>query len=227
MRYGDELQLFGVARPTEPPRNPGEFDMRDLSRAARYVARVRRAVSGKWQLLSRGGAIPMRAAQASRKWMQAALARGLEDSPDLHSLISGMVLGVRDDTPDEIEEQFQQTGTPHLFAVSGLNVAIVAHLLWIVGDHAADPEALGDRVDDPGALLLRGNHGPESIERARRAHGGGVSWAAIFVDRRVVARQHGRAAAAVVFAYDTNQLFSTGFQLSFAVIIAIVWAADP
>ncbi|HEV3409720.1 MAG TPA: ComEC/Rec2 family competence protein, partial [Chthoniobacterales bacterium] len=28
VRYGDELQLFGVIQSTEPPRNPGEFDMR-------------------------------------------------------------------------------------------------------------------------------------------------------------------------------------------------------
>ena len=133
VRYGDELQLFGVVSPNEPPRNPGEFDMRDyLARRDIYHALVVRYPENA-RLLSRGGGNPvMRGAQASRKWMQAALARGLEDSPDLHSLISGMVLGVRDETPDEIEEQFQQTGTLHLFAVSGLNVAIVAHLLWIV-----------------------------------------------------------------------------------------------
>src|SRR5205085_1032998 len=31
--FGDELQLFGMATPLAPPRNPGEFDMRaDLAR---------------------------------------------------------------------------------------------------------------------------------------------------------------------------------------------------
>jgi competence protein ComEC len=101
---------FGVAAPVEPPRNPGEFDMRSYlaRRDIRHALVVRYPENGK--LLSRGGGNRvMRAAQVSRKWMQDALARGLEDSPDLHSLISGMVLGVRDETPDEIEEQFQQT----------------------------------------------------------------------------------------------------------------------
>ena len=63
-----------------------------------------------------------------------------------HGLISGMVLGARDETPDEIEEQFQQTGTLHLFAVSGLNVAIVAQLLWIIAERRAHSKTMGDRA---------------------------------------------------------------------------------
>src|SRR5215217_5887606 len=131
--FGDELQLFGVTRLIDRPRNPGEFDMHAYlaRRDIRYALVVRDPENGR--ILSRGGGSRiMRAAQISRTWMQAALARGLEDSPDLNGLISGMVLGVRDQTPDEIEEQFQQTGTLHLFAVSGLNVAIVAQLLWMI-----------------------------------------------------------------------------------------------
>ncbi|MBA3272654.1 MAG: ComEC family competence protein, partial [Chthoniobacterales bacterium] len=133
VQFGDELQLFGAIQPLEPPRNPGEFDMRA------YLARrdIHRILIARYtengRILSRGGGNPIRrAAHASRKWMQATLARGLEDSPDVHGLISAMVLGLRDETGEEVEEQFQQTGTIHLFAVSGLHVGIVAYLLWTV-----------------------------------------------------------------------------------------------
>ncbi|HEX8680479.1 MAG TPA: ComEC/Rec2 family competence protein, partial [Chthoniobacterales bacterium] len=138
--YGDELRLFGVAQPLEGPRNPGEFDMRAYlaRRDIRHSLVVRYPENGQLLARDRGRWI-MRAAQRSRAAMQAALGRGLEDSPDLHALISGMVLGTRDETPDEIEEQFQQTGTLHLFAVSGLNVAIVAHLLWMLLSAARVP----------------------------------------------------------------------------------------
>ena len=34
--FGDELKLRGMAEPIAPPRNPGQFDMRALSRPARY-----------------------------------------------------------------------------------------------------------------------------------------------------------------------------------------------
>ena len=227
VRYGDELQLFGVATPIEPPRNPGEFDMRDYlaRRDVRHVLVVRYPENAK--LISRGGGNRvMRAAQASRKWMQNALARGLEDSPDLHSLISGMVLGVRDEAPDEIEERFQQTGTLHLFAVSGLNVAIVAQLLWILATMLRIPRRAAIALIIPALFFYAAVTGlnPSSVRAALMA---AVVLGGFFVDRKVVIGNTVGAAAAIVLCYDTNQLFSTGFQLSFAVVVAIVWAADP
>src|SRR5438309_7116144 len=80
-----------------------------------------------------GGNLILRAAQKSRSWMQNGLCRGLENSPQVQTFLSGIVLGLRHQTPEEIEEPFQQTGTLHLFAVAGLHVGIVARLLWMLG----------------------------------------------------------------------------------------------
>ena len=131
--FGDELKLFGTAELILPPRNPGEFDMRS------YLARhdVRRMLFVRYPedgaLVRHGGGNPiMRAAQKSRMWMQNAICRGLESSPDVESFLSGIVLGLRHQTPDDIEEAFQQTGTLHLFAVAGLHVGIVGALLWML-----------------------------------------------------------------------------------------------
>src|SRR5438309_7293901 len=131
--FGDELKFFGTAEPIPPPRNPGEFDMRS------YLARrdVRRLLFVRYPeggaLIRHGGGNPiMRAAQKSRAWMQSALCHGLEDAPDVQNFLSGIVLGLRHQTPEDIEEPFQQTGTLHLFAVAGLHVGIVAALLWMV-----------------------------------------------------------------------------------------------
>lgn len=44
----------------------------------------------------------------------------------------------------------------------------------------------------------------------------------IFFDRRVVALNSLAAAALLILAVDTNQLFTSGFQLSFAVVAAIL-----
>jgi len=138
--FGDELKLFGTAEPIAPPRNPGEFDMRA------YLARhdVRRMLFARYPedgtLIRHGGGNPvLRAAQASRTWMQNALCRGLDDAPEVKSFISGIVLGIRHETPEDIEEPFQQTGTIHLFAVAGLHVGIVAALLWVLAAIARLP----------------------------------------------------------------------------------------
>src|SRR5439155_7581862 len=61
-----------------------------------------------------------------------ALFRDLGNAPEVQSFLSGIVLGLRHQTPEDIEEPFQQTGTLHLFAVAGLHVGIVATLLWML-----------------------------------------------------------------------------------------------
>src|SRR5258708_16860425 len=131
--FGDELKLFGIAEVIPPPRNPGEFDMQA------YLTRhdVRRMLFVRYPedgaLIRHGGGNPvLRLAQKSRTWMQNALCKGLENAPEVRNFLSGIVLGLRHQSPEDIEEPFQQTGTLHLFAVAGLHVGIVAALLWMM-----------------------------------------------------------------------------------------------
>src|SRR5207249_4763892 len=131
--FADELKLAGTAEPIAPPRNPGEFDMRShlARRDIRRLLLVRYPEDGT--LIRHGGGNPILwLAQKSRNWMQNAICRGLENTPEVQSFLSGIVLGLRHQTPEDIEEPFQQTGTLHLFAVAGLHVGIVAALLWML-----------------------------------------------------------------------------------------------
>ena len=226
-QFGNQVRLFGVAERIAPPRNPGEFDMRSyLARQDVYHGLlVRYAENGR--ILSHAGGNPIRrAAQRSRNWMQAALSRGLEDSPEIHGLISGMVLGARDETPDEIEEQFQQTGTLHLFAVSGLNVAIVAQLLWIIAIAARVPRRWAIALIIPALFFYAAITGLNTSS-VRAALMGAILLGGFFVERKVLPINSVAAAAFLILCYDTNQLFSPGFQLSFAVVLAIIILADP
>src|ERR1035437_2126748 len=70
-QFGDELSLFGIAQPIDPPRNQGEFDMRS------YLARrdVYRRLSTRYAedgvIVRHGGGNPvLRAAQRSRAVIQ-------------------------------------------------------------------------------------------------------------------------------------------------------------
>src|SRR5262249_8054887 len=136
--FGDELRFFGTAEPIPPPRNPGEFDMRS------YLARrdVRRLLFVRYPenatLIRHGCGNPILwLAQKSRGWMQNALCRDLENAPEVRSFLSGIVLALRHQTPEDIEEPFQQTGTLHLFAVAGLHVGIIGALLWMLATTVA------------------------------------------------------------------------------------------
>ncbi|MCA1657699.1 MAG: ComEC/Rec2 family competence protein [Verrucomicrobiaceae bacterium] len=225
--FGHRLRLFGVAERIGPPRNPGEFNMASyLARQDVYHSLLVRYPENGRTLDHSGGNPIWRAAQRSRKWMQTALSRGLEDSPEIHGLISGMVLGARDETPDEIEEQFQQTGTLHLFAVSGLNVAIVAQLLWIIAVAARVPRRWAIALIIPALFFYAAITG-FNTSSVRAALMGAILLGGFFVERKVLPVNSVAAAAFLILCCDTSQLFSTGFQLSFAVVLALLLLANP
>src|SRR5205809_6341350 len=225
--FGDELKLFGTAEPIARPRHPGEFDMRA------YLARhdVRRMLFARYPedgtLIRHGGGNPiLRAAQASRTWMQNALCHGLEDAPEAKSFISGIVLGIRHDTPEDIEEPFQQTGTIHLFAVAGLHVGIVAALLWVLAAVARLPCKRAAAFIIPSLFFYAAVTGLH-IPALRAAVMASILVGSYFFERRVFLPNSLAAAAFFILCWNTNELFSTGFQLSFAVVGAIVLFADP
>ena len=226
-KFGDELKLFGIMEAIAAPRNPGEFDMRSyLQRRDIYLSLlVRYAEDGKL-VRHRGGNPVLRAAQKSRRWMQATLCRGLEDSPDVQNFISGIALGLRHQTPEDIEEPFQQTGTLHLFAVAGLHVGIVARLLWMLATVAQLSRRWAAALIIPLVLFYAAVTGLH-VSSVRAAVMSSILLGGLFFERKVFAFNSLAAAAFFLLCWDTNEIFSTGFQLSFSVVGAILLLADP
>src|SRR5881397_3651015 len=225
--FGDELKLFGAVEPIAPPRNPGEFDMRSYlaRRDVRRMLFVRYPENGT--LIRHGGGNPiMRAAQKSRTWMRNALCRGLEDAPEVQNFLSGIVLGLRHQTPEDIEEPFQQTGTLHLFAVAGLHVGIVAALLWMLATVARLSRKSTAALIIPLLLFYAAVTGLH-VSSVRAAVMSSILLGGFFFDRKVFVLNSLAAAAFFLLCWHTNELFSTGFQLSFAVVGAIILLADP
>ncbi|MGH8094680.1 MAG: ComEC/Rec2 family competence protein [Chthoniobacterales bacterium] len=221
-QFGDELRLRGLIEPIPPPRNPGFFDLHSyLARHDVYQSIFARYASDGTILRTGGGGFVMRSAIRARNWMQTTLSHGLTESPDVVALINGMALGVRHDTPDDIEEPFQQTGTLHLFAVAGLHVGIIAQLLWILMSLLRFPRATAAAVIIPCLFFysaITGFH----ISSVRAATMAAFLLGGIFFDRPVLALNSLAGAALVILAIDSNQLFTSGFQLSFAVVGAII-----
>src|SRR5881398_2493488 len=224
---GDEVALFGTFQPIEPPRNPGEFDMRAYlaRRDVKNLFIVRYPENGRILAPGSGFSI-LRAAARSREWMQRMLSRDLEDSPDVVGLICGTSLGLRHQTHDDIEEPFQQTGTLHLFAVAGLHVGIVAGLLWTFAMVLRLPRKVATALIIPLLFFYAAITGLHTAS-VRAAVMSALLLGGIFFDRKVLALNSLAAAAFLILLFDSNQLFTSGFQLSFDVVGAIVLLADP
>lgn len=227
VRYGDELNLFGTLEPVDLPRNPGEFDMRAFL-ARQEITRqliVRYPENGRLVRHTNGNLV-LATAYRARETLQRILCRGLDDSPDVEAAIVGMSLGIRHQTPQDVEEPFQQTGTLHLFAVAGLHVGIVAQLLWIVARLLRLPRRSAT-VAIIIALLFYSAVTGLHTSSVRASIMAAVLLAGFLVERRVFALNSLAAAAVIILGWNTNELFSIGFQMSFAVVGAIILVAEP
>ena len=136
------------------------------------------------------------------------------------SLASGVLLGTRSNLAPDLKAAMEATGTSHLVAVSGQNVALLAALLiaalaWAIGRRPAAWLALATIV---GYAVLVG--GQASVVRA-------TIMASIYVMSIVLGRQSAAPvalvlAAALMTAHDPQVLHDVGFQLSFAATIGLV-----
>jgi ComEC/Rec2-related protein len=221
-RFGDELRLRGMLGPIPPARNPGVFDLRAyLARGDVHDAIFVRYASDGVILRTGGGSLITRCAGRTRDWMEATLSRDLEDSPEVRAMINGMALGIRHESPGDIEEPFQQTGTLHLFAVAGLHVGIIAQLLWIVASLLRLPRAAAASCIIPTLFFYSAITGLH-VSSVRAATMAAFLLGGILFERPVLALNSLAGAALLILAVDSNQFFTSGFQLSFAVVAAIL-----
>ena len=65
-----------------------------------------------------------------RAWITRTLSIDLANRPNERAIILAMALGTIEPEAKELEKPFQQSGTLHIFAVSGLHVAIVGLVFW-------------------------------------------------------------------------------------------------
>ena len=220
-RYGELWELEGVVSRIPGPRNPGQFNAADWWGRRGVFLEMRSSRDTPARRLAEHAGSPLQsAALAARGWMLRTLGLGLENAPGLRALIAGVTLGVRDTESDQYADAFRQTGTFHLFSVSGLHVGMVALLLWLV----LRPLGLSRRravlVIIP-ALFFYALVTGASAPSVRAAVMLSMAFAGFLLDRPVSPANSLAAAALLLLAYDTNQLFSPGFQMSFTIVAAI------
>lgn len=219
-RYGDRLRLDGVLAP------PPELDRRD------YPAYLARQGIGSVMSFPQATLLDGVGGNPFYRWLygvRRSIARSLAGSlPEPQaSLGQAVLLGLRDDLPDKQVQQFQETGTSHLLAISGLNVSILMGIAlavsaWVLGRrrqlYLAGPFAL---------LWLYALIAGMSPSVARAAVMGSVYLLALAVGRPRSTLPALAFAAALMTAVDPQVIRSISFQLSFAAMAGIAAWAEP
>lgn len=224
--YGRRVVVTGALRRMAAAMNPGEFDARAywLRKGVRLECRVGPEAVGRVGA-NRAGWVES-AAGRLRGHMRETLALGIAGDQRIAAVIAGMLYGDRAGFDERLLEAFRRTGTMHLFAVSGQNVGVIAmagivalsflglnrwRWGWLVVPMlglytlATGAQASAVRAFGMAALVL-------------------LAWV---MDRPVSAGQLLAGAAFVMLLSEANQLWDVGFQLSFAVVLALVVLTPP
>ncbi len=207
--------------------NPGTFDPLDHAlrngRVARFeVTRMRRVgdSGGEWWCGF------LEAAEHCRRWISASLTLDLEDDSETSAVIRAMALGVSAEADDTIEDAFRNSGTLHVFAVSGLHVALLGVIVLVL------LRQIGLRRGFSLWLMTGVVFAYAFITGWRPSAARAALMVAIFVgapalDRESSLQNNLGAAALLLLGADTHQLFMPGFQLSFVVLWLSVIGSAP
>ncbi len=225
-QYGDVVTVEGQLQRLESPRNPGQLDYAGLLQRKGIFAQIEAKFPPDCRITGHGAGNPVVAlSQRTSHWIGEQLKLDLDDSPEIASLITSMVLGLRGETPAEVKDMFRTTGTLHLFAVSGLNIAMLA----IIAAYALKPLGFRRRfvaaVTIP-ILLFYALVTGLSASCVRAAIMGSLVLLGLLLERPAVVYNSLAAAAVLILGWDTNQLFVPGFQFSFVLVFVIVFGAN-
>jgi len=120
---GDRLEFATALVPVAPPLCPGELDFRAYQ-AEQGISYNVTIPALNWQRIDTGGGdFWQNLSFRARDWAYDRLQIGLEDDPRMADFLAGMLIGYRQEIPADIEQDFRRTGTLHVFAVSGQNIA--------------------------------------------------------------------------------------------------------
>jgi len=116
--------------------NPGEFDGTDYYRGNRNLISLGVEQPEAVTILSphSGGNIFYRVQRYLQKKLNTSLTDGFlsADDSDVAALMSALLLGLRYDISDQLNELFTKSGTMHFLSLSGLHAGILIAFVWAV-----------------------------------------------------------------------------------------------
>lgn len=228
--YGQQLYCSALLQVPDAPRNPGMFDFQSYlaNQGIHFVARVRQRDFCNIERTLQGNLV-VSAAYRLRNRLREKLQDGLFASPvpsetdtrRVAGLLSGMLLGYREDIPPELRESFTRTSAMHVFAISGLHVGMMATVLFFALRLLRLSRQWSAAATVPLLLFYVTMTGMRpSAVRA-------FVMTAVFIACWIWIRPSDAlnslgAAALAVLAFQPLQLFDGGFQMSFAVVASII-----
>ncbi len=221
---GQTVEVTGVLAVPDGPRAEGLFDYRKYLRRQGMYFQLKAESANDWVLVSGKGAPPL--SDRFIAWAQATLARGLPVEDDALHLLWAMTLGWKTGLTNEIYEPFMQSGTMHIFAISGLHIALISGILVSVLRVARVSRGWCGGVVVPLLWFYTGVTGwqPSAIRSAIMMTVVIGGWS---LKRPSDLLNSLAAAAFIILVWEPQQLFGASFQLSFFCVLSMALLLPP
>lgn len=217
---GDFWYLEGLFSPGERAGYPGGFDQREWLWCQGAQGALLLNQRSVFRYLSPPqGYSPRALACRCRQWMVRRL-RVVSDEPE-RALVTGVVFGETAGLSKEVQGQFRRTGTTHLLAASGMNVALLAGLIALLGTRLGlAPWRMAPFAIPPVILYAFLACCSPSIVRAALATS--LALLAAIWGRKSCPWNSLCLSVWGLLLVDPRQLFDLGFQLSSVAVIGLV-----
>ena len=216
--YGERIRVRGLLK--TPPENE-EFSYRDY--LAREGIHSYMSTAEVTQLTGNDGSLYFSAIYRLKDKLVSNTYRLFND-PEA-SLLAGILFGVDTGLPRELQNAFKNTGTAHIIAISGFNIAIIAGIFFSIFKRIFG-ERYGAIFAIFGIFFYTLLVGADSAV-VRAALMGSISLLARQLGRRNMGMNALAAVALVMSIFNPLVLWDVGFQLSFFATLGLILYAEP
>lgn len=213
------VEVAGVLEAPRGPQAPGLFDYRRHLEHLDIHRVLEVAGAEDWQVQGDPAArVPW--SERFLPWARRALGNGLPDDESTR-LLWAMALGWRAGLSGGVETAFMESGTMHVFAISGLHIALIAALLIALLRAARVPRPAGVLIVVPLLWFYVAATGWQPSAQRSAIMMTAVAGTWVFNRPGDLLNSLGLAAL-VLLVWEPGQLLQPGFQLSFGVVAGLV-----
>ncbi len=221
---GQPVEISGVIAAPPGAVTEGLFDYRAYLNHESIHYQLNSNSSNDWHRLSTSSTPPL--GDRFLAWAKVTLARGLPVQDQSLKLLWAMTLGWKTGLTNEVSEPFMRSGTMHIFAISGLHIALIAALLVALLRVLQVPRSGCGFIVIPLIWFYTAATGwqPSAIRSTVMMTVVIGGWA---LERPSDLLNSLAASAFIILLWDPQQLFGASFQLSFFVVLSIALLVPP
>ena len=212
---GNKISLEGIFYRAKNKRNPGEFDYDNYLNKKGIAGII--YINPEGLKITDHGNFPFRnIIYKTRRYLADEF--GKFHDKNTASLLKGLILGDRSEIDGDIRNGFINTGTAHILAVSGLHVGyIILIFIFLTGRLNVYLRTFLTAIGIILFVFISGAS-PSVVRASIMA----LVFMIAFITNRSTNLYNSLALSAmIILLLDPSQIFSPGFQLSFAAVISI------